>query len=244
MELDQIAAQLRVRNTWESIDLGFAMARQWFIPLWKLWIIIALPFFFLSAFFFHNEKNTWIGILIVWWCKPLYEPALTFWLSRTLFSEKVTLKEVLKQWFSIIKPLFISHLLWNRLNANRSFYYPVVLLEKQTGKNRIKRINVLGYGQNAYWLTWICAIFETILFYSFHVLLFIMIPKELIDTLTYQQFLNMDFMGILNYFFLLMAMSIIAPFYVAAGFSLYINRRTELEAWDIEIEFRKIRDGI
>ena len=31
----------------------------------------------------------------------------------------------------------------------------------------------------------------------------------------------------------------IEPFYVAAGFGLYLNRRAELEAWDIEQEFRR-----
>jgi hypothetical protein len=29
------------------------------------------------------------------------------------------------------------------------------------------------------------------------------------------------------------------PFYVAAGFAMYLNRRAELEAWDIEQEFRR-----
>jgi hypothetical protein len=29
------------------------------------------------------------------------------------------------------------------------------------------------------------------------------------------------------------------PFYVAAGFAMYLNRRTQLEAWDIEQEFRR-----
>ena len=29
------------------------------------------------------------------------------------------------------------------------------------------------------------------------------------------------------------------PFYVAAGFAIYLNRRAELEAWDIEQEFRR-----
>ena len=29
------------------------------------------------------------------------------------------------------------------------------------------------------------------------------------------------------------------PFYVAAGFGIYLNRRAELEAWDIEQEFRR-----
>jgi hypothetical protein len=30
------------------------------------------------------------------------------------------------------------------------------------------------------------------------------------------------------------------PFYVAAGFTLYLNRRAELEAWDIEQELRRV----
>jgi hypothetical protein len=31
----------------------------------------------------------------------------------------------------------------------------------------------------------------------------------------------------------------VEPFYVASGFALYLNRRAELEAWDIEQEFRR-----
>jgi hypothetical protein len=29
------------------------------------------------------------------------------------------------------------------------------------------------------------------------------------------------------------------PFYVAAGFAMYLNRRAQLEAWDIEQELRR-----
>jgi hypothetical protein len=35
-----------------------------------------------------------------------------------------------------------------------------------------------------------------------------------------------------------------APFYVAAGFGLYITRRTELEAWDIELAFRRLQQRL
>ena len=31
---------------------------------------------------------------------------------------------------------------------------------------------------------------------------------------------------------------IVEPFFVGAGFAMYLNRRVELEAWDIEQEFR------
>jgi hypothetical protein len=36
------------------------------------------------------------------------------------------------------------------------------------------------------------------------------------------------------------AMVAVAPFYVAAGFSLYLNQRTQLEGWDIEITFKRL----
>ena len=35
-------------------------------------------------------------------------------------------------------------------------------------------------------------------------------------------------------------MLLLEPFYVAAGFALYLNRRTLLEGWDIEVALRKI----
>jgi hypothetical protein len=36
-----------------------------------------------------------------------------------------------------------------------------------------------------------------------------------------------------------MTVVFLEPFYVAAGFAMYLNRRAELEAWDIEQEFRR-----
>ena len=38
-----------------------------------------------------------------------------------------------------------------------------------------------------------------------------------------------------------LAVAFIEPFYVGAGFGLYLNRRTQLEAWDLEIAFRRMR---
>jgi hypothetical protein len=36
-----------------------------------------------------------------------------------------------------------------------------------------------------------------------------------------------------------MTVAFLEPFYVAAGFAMYLNRRADLEAWDIEQEFRR-----
>jgi hypothetical protein len=35
-------------------------------------------------------------------------------------------------------------------------------------------------------------------------------------------------------------MGLVAPFYVAGGFALYLNRRVELEAWDLELGLRRL----
>jgi hypothetical protein len=36
-----------------------------------------------------------------------------------------------------------------------------------------------------------------------------------------------------------LAVLFLEPFYVAAGFAMYLNRRAELEAWDIEQDLRR-----
>ena len=38
-----------------------------------------------------------------------------------------------------------------------------------------------------------------------------------------------------------MATTVIEPFYIGAGFGLYLDRRTQIEGWDIEIAFRRMR---
>ena len=37
----------------------------------------------------------------------------------------------------------------------------------------------------------------------------------------------------------ILAVTLLEPFYVGGGFALYLNRRVELEGWDLEVAFRK-----
>jgi hypothetical protein len=37
-----------------------------------------------------------------------------------------------------------------------------------------------------------------------------------------------------------LSVSVVEPIYVAAGFGLYLHRRTQLEAWDVELVFRRL----
>jgi hypothetical protein len=37
---------------------------------------------------------------------------------------------------------------------------------------------------------------------------------------------------------------LLEAFYIGAGFGLYLNRRTQLEAWDVELAFRRLRERL
>ena len=39
-----------------------------------------------------------------------------------------------------------------------------------------------------------------------------------------------------------MALLLIEPLYVAGGFALYLKRRSDLEAWDVEMQLRRLAD--
>ncbi len=238
MDLANLEIALRPRSHWEAIDLGFALARRWFVPLCTLWLMTAVPFGLL--FLLLSADNLILLSLLLWWFKPIYEPPLMYWLSRAVFGERPSIKSVRKQWWRIVRPQLFANLTWRRLSSNRSFYMPVALLEGLKGKERHQRTDILGRHQQAgTWLTIIGFHFEAILEIGLILAIYFLIPEEL-------RWFDGD-----NFFFSpgpidewlqlacwLVGMAIIAPFYVAGGFALYLHRRSDLEGWDIEINFR------
>jgi len=242
VDLADVTVAVRPRTPWEAIDLGFAMARRWFVPLWTLWWMTALPVSLLSALLLHD--HFWAMVLLAWWLKPLYEPPLQFWLSRALFGERLPLRDLIRRWPQLVRPRLFANLTWARLAPSRSFHMPVALLEGLRGKARSDRILLLGRGQQAgFWLTWVGVHFEIALELSLLFLLVLLLPDEL-QWLDWEDwFLSSGTLEHwLDYLGSLAAMSLIAPFYVAGGFALYLARRIELEAWDIEIDFRRMNE--
>ncbi len=239
MDLDKIRVNVRPRTTAQAIDLGFVMARHWWRPLMLSWLMLALPMFILFHLIFYQMP--WIAGLLVWLCKPLYEQAPLHVLSRALFSEKTSMKEIAKNLRSIAGKQMIANLTWRRLSLRRSFNAPVSQLEGLKGDARKKRINVLhGNKPSGGWLTFICVHLELVFYLSIFALISLFIPRE-IEVNAFELITGETFWIILlQDFIYLLAIAIVAPFYIAAGFSLYLHRRIELEAWDIELDFRKL----
>jgi hypothetical protein len=244
MDLAKLSINLRPRNPWEGIDLGFVLARHWFLPLWLLWMATALPLFLLLNLLLPIPS--WLAGLLAWWCKPLYEPPLLFWLGRVVFAERPGIMEIRRQWPQIVLPQLFANLTWRRFSASRSFVMPVAVLEGLRRKPRQSRIQVLSRQQHgAGWLTMIGIHFELILELSFLLLLVMLLPEEL-QWLDLETFLfdPLGWQQGLQQLTALLAMSAIAPFYVAAGFGLYLTRRSQLEAWDVELGLRRLAERL
>lgn len=240
MQLDRLAVNLQQQTPWEAIDLGFRLARTHFWILWRLWWLTALPITLLATVLLH-EHPQWIGSL-VWLFKPVFEPILLYWLSRALFRDELPFRSTRRHWWSITRRRLFSALTWRRLSPNRSLLYPVIVLENPSRQEWRQRTGIFTRsGSGATWLTILCVHFEAIIAVSLVAGIGLMIPGELLPDWDIQDWV--DDTGIMAWvwsFASIAAMSLIAPFYVAGGFGLYLARRTELEAWDIEIAFRNL----
>lgn len=240
MNLDKINVELRPRSGWQSIDLGFQMARQWFLPLASLWLCLAIPGYLILKLL---PLPGYVTLILWWWFKPLYEAPLSFWCSRAMFSEQVSHKQALVATKQKLTKLLSSYLSIRRLSTSRSQDMNVVMLENLTGKPRKQRIAVLNrMATRTFALITACFHFEAILFYGIFLTVIALLPSG-IPIGHSLEFLFGDDPGTLSTTITevttLTVGALIAPFYVCSGFSLYINRRTQLEAWDIELEFRR-----
>ncbi|MCG6942268.1 MAG: DUF4129 domain-containing protein [Thiohalocapsa sp.] len=239
MDPSRITATIRPRSAWESIDLGFALARTWFLPLWLCWWVAAAPLALATLLPLHRRPELWL--LPLWWCKPAFEALPLYWLSRALFGERLPVATAARRLPQALPPRLWPQLLWRRIGVSRAFSMPVTLLEAPKGAARRARLRVLGTSA-AGWLTIICAHLETVLWLSASLLLAFLLPEGIprldLAALAVDSASMADWIGSL---LILGALSVMAPFYVAAGFALYLGRRTHLEAWDLELAFRRGR---
>ena len=250
MQLDRIAIALRPRSEWEALDLGFRMAREWWKPIWGVWFALYVPVAAVLLLAFDNKVYAWLAL---WWLKPLFDRAVLHATSRAVFGEECGVVATLKSAREWLRPGLVGALTFGRFDLARSFTIPVSTLEKQTGSAARKRRSALGARARgkAVWLTLVCYHVEAIALVSSLVIVGMLEPSAA-DMLPQDDY-GEDFMAafrdaltwqaadILHYMF---AVSLVEPFYVTAGFALYLNRRTLLEGWDIEVQFRRLEERL
>ncbi|WP_419736742.1 DUF4129 domain-containing protein [Pseudomonas sp. COR18] len=249
MRLTDASVAIRPRSTWEAMDLGILLARQHRGLLMISWAIVTLPVFALLSLLFWEHPS--IALLLFWWLKPAFERLPLHILSRALFGDTPTLKQALQAWPRLLKPQLLASLTWRRLSMSRSFTLPVQQLEGLGGEARQQRLRVLlpQASRGAHWLTLIGVHLETVLWIGCMALFYLLLPRQVELDWDWQKVVfaaQFDWWWLEHLTNLFYALVLIAwePVYVACGFSLYLNRRTVLEAWDIELIFRQLRQRL
>lgn len=248
MRLEQLTVQLRARSSWEAMELGMALVRRHAAAIWKPWLLVTLPVLvLLNAAGWALDLIGLAGVLM-WWLKPVFDRIPLYVASRAVFGAVPGVRETVRAQANWGWRPMLHYLTWRRFSPVRPLYLPVDLLEGVQGARLRERRRVLGgavYG-NAALLTLICLHFEGALFLGgiAGILMFTpldLLPETLRTTWTLIAEQSPAWVKIGLNAMAWMALSVIEPFFVGAGFGLYLNRRTQLEAWDVEIVFRKLR---
>ncbi len=247
MKLDKISVEARPRNPWEAIDVGFQLPRVWFREVYIPWLVFIIPLIVIITIIFQSIP--WLAGLVIWSLKPLYDRILLSIFSQRLFGDQQSTGDVLRSIPSLFKTGLLTNLTILRFNPSRSFHLPVWQLEGLRGKERQQRIRILSARIYSYplWLTIVCMHLEALIYFTIMGMVYLFTPDQL--NIDYYSFFLYEekpsiWILLLTNILLFTGMIIIEPFYVAAGFMLYINRRTRLEGWDIEIAFRKLGDRL
>ena len=244
MRLENIAIALRPRSAWEAIDLGYAMVQTWWPSLIKTWCAFFIPAALLINLLCWKYPQA--AVIILWWLKPAFDRVLLHVLSGAVFGATPTLRETraaLKQlWWN--NGLFAA-LTYARFNPARSFTLPVMQLEGMRGKAGTKRRRVLareGSGA-AIGLTLMSMMIEATMGFSLYLLLNTLIPGESVFSFSWQAMMNPEKDLAAHYLsnaINAVVISALEPFYVAAGFAIYLNCRTAIEGWDVELQFKRM----
>jgi hypothetical protein len=245
MDLDNLGVELRRRNGFESLDLGLAMLQAWRGPVVRAWLATYWPLALVASALLWEHPS--LAALVVWWTKPAFDRVLLHVYAAAMFGAPPSTRETLR---ALPRLLLRTHLLSGltigRLSMARSLYLPVAQLEGQGGRAGRARRRVLGargYGYAA-WLTFFCANLVTIWTFGGLLVLVALLPIESLHAFSWQDLFAYDpqFLGVSHAVnaVVFLADTLIEPYFVAAGFSLYLNRRSELEGWDIEVAFRRM----
>jgi len=248
VQLDQLQLGLRRRNSWEALDLGLVMLRQWKVPVYRAWFATFGPF--AALVMLALWKWPMWTTFVVWWLKPLFDRILLKVFAEASFGAAPTVREVWRALPGLLGHSgLIAGLTLRRFNPGRAFELPVWQLEGQTGKAGRLRRRVLSrkVGGYALWLLLVCSHIVLIFEFGLVGLFDLLTPSDGMPLGSWSDFLSGDasdnYVHLFNLAWLL-AESIVEPYYVAAGFSLYLNRRSELEGWDIEVAFRRMNERL
>jgi hypothetical protein len=224
----------------EAADLGTRLCQSAARDVYGCLLVAAIPVALASAA--SAEVAIWLPTLMMWWAKPWLDRTILFVLSRAAFGQRTTLVDLWRHqrqvWWSQLLHTFTER----RLSPWRALTQPVYQLEGTSVLRSGARVRLIRRRKAGAGLM-ITAGFVTVELCLIVALLSLVVTfapegeSPIVLDLLAQRF--PAFIAVSGPIAYGLAVFFVEPFYVASGFGLYLNRRVELEAWDIEQEFRR-----
>jgi hypothetical protein len=238
MKAEQLQLALRPRPIYEAVDLGVRMAQQASRSVRRAWLPLAL--LLVVACGSTIEVAPWLPSTLLWWLKPWLDRTLLHIYARQAFGETTDFAQAWAARRSAPWAPLARLLTTGRFSPWRSYSMPVAQLEGQTGAARRQRAKAILRGHRGA-ATMMQAAFSWFeIFLGFGLLsLFLWLKPGLAGFESLQFLVDGKLASnCLLYLAHAAAVLFVEPFYVAAGFAMYLNRRVELEAWDVEQDLR------
>jgi len=240
MQLEALALRMRPRAPLEAADLGVRLCQNAARSVYACYAVVYVPVAALALASF--EIASWLPGLLLFWSKPWLDRTILFVLSRAAFGQTTTPRQLWEARGEVWgRQLFLTWT-WRRLSPWRSFTQPVYQLEGLPFgriRQRVKQVRRRKRG-TALLMTSAFAAAETCLGFTVLSLLVWFAPTESAGSLLEVLFdPSSEFFEAATAVAYALVVAFVEPFYVAAGFAMYLNRRAELEAWDVEQELRR-----
>jgi hypothetical protein len=222
----------------EAADLGVRLCQSAAREVYRCYWLVAIPVVALCLATY--EIAGWLPGLLIWWSKPWLDRTILFVLSRAAFGQATTVADLLRAQRRVWWSQLLLSLTTRRLSPWRSFTQSVYQLEGLPLLASRRRVLQLRRGKTtpATLMTSAFSVAETVLTAAIVSLIFWFTPGE-------HEAMSPFAPGTLASLAVPLAIAyalvvlFLEPFYVAAGFAMYLNRRAQLEAWDIEQELRR-----
>jgi hypothetical protein len=239
MKVDALTLELRPRSMSEAADLGVRMVQAHARSIWRCFAPLYLAVVALA--FSTMDAATWLPALLIFWLKPWLDRTLLFVLSRAVFGQRTAWADLWRERRAVWWQRLHLTLTVRRLSAWRSYTQPVDQLEGQRGAALYARCRTMLSGQHgrAGGMQLVFANLELVLGLGLLALAaWFSLPGQDAAALPWltggskaaQWLATATYAGVVLF---------VEPFYVGAGFAMYLNRRVQLEAWDVEQEFRR-----
>jgi hypothetical protein len=240
MKVDALAIELRPRPMGEAADLGMRLVQAHAGSVWRTCapVFLAVALLALCTVSIAN----WLPMLVIFWLKPWIDRSILFVLSRAVFGQPTRFSDLWRAQRAVWWQGFGRSLLVRRFSPWRAFTQAIEQLEGQQGAARRSRGALLLAGQRgaACGLQTACVHIELILVMGVLLLIAMFAPQGSSGTFL-EWLVNSDSLAatLLEAGVYAAVVFTLEPLFVGAGFAMYLNRRVQLESWDIEQEFRR-----